>query len=1643
MSDKSPDADDQSLIVNQLIAEFLSRRKSGEKISIEEFVATHPEHADELKHQLTTSDAAEVPKTTGMADVDETIIGSGDAIDQTVSRATSGSDTSVTQDFRQRNTGSATSIEISETFGRYTIQKVLGQGAMGAVYLAKDTQLDRDVALKIPKFGDGNGVDDKELLERFYREARASATIRSLNICPVYDVGEIDGQHYITMAFIEGRPLKDYTQSKKSHSEKQIITTIRKLASGLAEAHKIGVVHRDLKPANIMVDLKGEPVVMDFGLARRSASDDVQVTQSGAIVGTPAYMSPEQIEGDQSLIGPQTDIYALGVIMYELITGKMPFNGSLLTLISQIAANKPEKPSEIRKDLDPRLETICLKMMASDLSQRYQSMTEVANDLQNVLRNSGKQQKQDPAQKTGKKPTSIPSANEESNPALISIEQPKPYAEQLLEKKRKRSKKSKSTSKTQSGSSSSSPPKKKMLILGGVGGVLLLLGIFFLVRVGKYNVQITLDDPSITLSVDGEVLNIKDGQDIYQLSAGEHELQLKKEGLKTHVEEFTVSKDGKTALRAVVVNGMLDGLLNGEQLITPDLVENDKEDHTQPNAKNSQQYGLLFDSKESRVEVGDLSVDLNKPITIELWCYPSDVHSPDSQVSNVALSLGPFQLHRVLFTDKDEFLWQFLTEPKFGSQTVLGAVTYLCNDNPLKSSQLHNIVVQLNGTQVQFFLNGKPVELFESSWGQDGKSQEEMFKEIVAAYPDLKMVIGSGSELNREFFESHFNGVIRQLSISNELKYVGPFVPKEPHKIIPDENTVALYRFDEGSGDTLKDLSSNGHDGKIIGAKWVSVNNFSGAKQGESNAPLPAIAPFGEAKAKQHQQAWAKYLGVPVEKKILLTDGQEMVFMLIPPGEFMMGSTREEQDRFRDGIEDSPWAESWLRSESPRHRVRITRPFYLGKFEVTNAQWLSLGGKAAAGSDNKPTHPLIGVKWVDIQKQIKEAQSIAPTDTAFSLPTEAQWEYACRAGTTTVWHFGDDEERLKDYAWYEDNSKLHLHPVGKLLPNAFGLHDMLGNAIEHCLDPMKIDFYAMSPVDDPEAPNDNETSVQRGGSRRMTPALARSATRFSQSRRGIRGGSGFRLVLSIDTAKVSFKSTSLTPAVAPFGKAKAKSKTSMTKVVSGKHALQFANANDVVTLANKGTALSGPLTVEMWLASATPPISKALRRHLASIGIEQGLIHLDFRYNLKNKAETSLISGISGPSNTWTTGTILESEYAQHGWMHVACIWTGQEIQIYLNGKRRWGRQNPGDDMKDRLPETVLATLGGSSWSNPFQGRIRELRISKSIRYPKNFELTSPDVPFVADANTVALYHFDEGSGDVLKDSSGNGHDGKIVGAKWVSVNDASRAKTNGKSRPGNLRLTNFLTTPETKWSQPVNLGAVVNSEKLELRPTLTRDLLTMYFGSDRDGTEYIYIAKRSSVDDDFGPPVRVQDKGITGNYQSGPFLFADDLKMAYTVRAGGKPHIWIASRKSLDQPFRTRETTGIIGSWPTLSNDGLTMIYKTESRPQYLIEVTRSAVEDKFSQPKELVVNATEPFLFPDGLTLIYGRKAENMRYVTRTSRKEPFGNPTQIGAPFTKGTYNGAPFVTADRKVIYFISRRRDGVGDADLYRSNLVPK
>jgi WD40 repeat protein len=254
---------------------------------------------------------------------------------------------------------------------------------MGSVWLAHDTQLDRKVALKVPRLEPGASP---QLLERFYREGRAAAALHHPNVCPVHDVGEIGGVHYLTMAYLEGEPLSDVIKRGDTLPPTEAARVVLRIALALAEAHRMGVIHRDLKPSNVMMTPKGEPVVMDFGLARRSGAEEARLTSDGSMLGTPAYMPPEQMTGDVSAMGPGCDVYSLGVILYELLTGALPFPGPTATeLMAQALTQEPQPPSARRRDLDPELEGIVMKAMAKKVGGRFASMGEFAGALESYL----------------------------------------------------------------------------------------------------------------------------------------------------------------------------------------------------------------------------------------------------------------------------------------------------------------------------------------------------------------------------------------------------------------------------------------------------------------------------------------------------------------------------------------------------------------------------------------------------------------------------------------------------------------------------------------------------------------------------------------------------------------------------------------------------------------------------------------------------------------------------------------------------------------------------------------------------------------------------------------------------------------------------------------------------------------------------------------------------------------------------------------------------------------------------------------------------------------------------------------------------------------------------------------------------------
>jgi eukaryotic-like serine/threonine-protein kinase len=266
-------------------------------------------------------------------------------------------------------------------FGDYEIHNELGRGGMGVVYSARQLSLNRPVALKMIKAGI---LADHAELQRFQNEAEAVALLDHAGIVPVYEVGEHDGQRYFSMKLVEGGNLAEQLESFK-HNPRGAATLLALTAEAVHHAHMRGILHRDLKPANVLVDALGHPHVTDFGLAKRVESD-VEMTQSGAILGTPAYMSPEQANGRRGTITTATDVYGLGAILYALLTGKAPFGGdSVLATLDAVRARPPEPPTRLNAKVPRDLETICLKCLEKEPRRRYTSAHELSSDLNNWL----------------------------------------------------------------------------------------------------------------------------------------------------------------------------------------------------------------------------------------------------------------------------------------------------------------------------------------------------------------------------------------------------------------------------------------------------------------------------------------------------------------------------------------------------------------------------------------------------------------------------------------------------------------------------------------------------------------------------------------------------------------------------------------------------------------------------------------------------------------------------------------------------------------------------------------------------------------------------------------------------------------------------------------------------------------------------------------------------------------------------------------------------------------------------------------------------------------------------------------------------------------------------------------------------------
>lgn len=267
-------------------------------------------------------------------------------------------------------------------FGNYEILERIGRGGMGAVYKARQLNLDRVVALKLLPLGAWSGPN---LVERFRSEAKAAAALQHPNIVAVHDVGEQDGQPFFTMDFVEGRTLAELVRDQPLPA-KRAATYLQTIAAAVHYAHQQGVLHRDLKPSNILIDATDQPRITDFGLAKRLRGDS-DLTLTGQVLGSPNFMSPEQAEGRSELVGPPSDVYSLGAVLYDLLTRQPPFQAdTVTTLLKQVVEAEPVPPCSLNPNIPKDLETTCLKCLEKDPARRYPTAQALADDLGRFLR---------------------------------------------------------------------------------------------------------------------------------------------------------------------------------------------------------------------------------------------------------------------------------------------------------------------------------------------------------------------------------------------------------------------------------------------------------------------------------------------------------------------------------------------------------------------------------------------------------------------------------------------------------------------------------------------------------------------------------------------------------------------------------------------------------------------------------------------------------------------------------------------------------------------------------------------------------------------------------------------------------------------------------------------------------------------------------------------------------------------------------------------------------------------------------------------------------------------------------------------------------------------------------------------------------
>lgn len=1162
--------------------------------------------------------------------------------------------------------------------GTYRILKVLGKGGMGMVFLGHDPQLDRAVAVKImlPKF-----AANRDAKQRFLREARAAAKLKSDHIVSIYQVSEDRGVPFLAMEYLEGAPLDQFLQGNRRLSVPQIVRIGRETAKGLAAAHEKGLIHRDIKPGNLWLDKThaGRVKILDFGLAR-SEKEDVHLTQSGAIVGTPAYMAPEQARGDKA-VDARADLFSLGCVLYRLCAGEIPFKGeTTMGVLLAIAMNEPTAPVRIDPNIPAPLSDLIMQLLDKDPARRPASAREVIERL-----NAVEKGRADARGDTLEIPAQVvPETASRGDGPTVSL----PAAEPAAETRSITAPSPKLDSATSgSGSGRWWALVAGLLLLGG--GVFGAYQLFFDTPHGRIIVQI--DDDAIEARFKKGKLELygPDNKLMYTLEPSQRDKTLPPgnygikvagaDGLELDTDKFEMKRGGK-----VIVRILLDRVALAKKEIEVKPVKDGPK-------VLSPSFALEFDGK-GWVDVPTLNFDGQSRITVEALVLLDPIASK-------------FVIAPTIAGVVEQFIMSYRAESNAARLMSFGNGTPVDLILPTPKRWVHVAAVR-DGGKSYLFVDGK-------------MSEERVHKD--APPPDSKNFFKIGRQ--------YLYGQIREVRASKSVRYTKDFTPAT--RFENDADTLALYHFDEGKGDLLKDSSGNGHHGKIIGAKWVTADG----------APIPAVADNRPQLIATIDDETAPFVAFGPEDQSLVTGGVDLVFYDSVKGGLLH---REKLGSFINIVSQSKDRKALAIGgalgeirviELPSRKVLFKVP--TKKAQISFA--LSPGGKTLAYEDDA------GLAIRDLSSGKIERGMKPDQGSFFGLKFSPDGRYLAGINNEKLYVFSTKDYSLVFQQPINDHSPwCDITADGKLI----AVGGRIGTGGQPAFQWFSIPEgrLVFQEPNLPALPMAGAFSPDGSyfvlGQRNGWVSLYRVADKLQLAAWQVAGPAPETLM------HLAFSSDGKRLATAVMGgqtKIWDLSKLALAKEstppIGGDYALRLAGG-DSVTIPGPKLDLAGPWTLEGYYM----PLEKAPNKQYASVLSVSGQLSLSLNQ------DQSWYFSLAGGKSPGLLSVVRETPKR----IHVAVVRSEGEIRLYRDGKLQ---------KKDSFEGTLSAPAGVFMIGGHYNGLIDEVRISKVARYRADF---TPAPRLASDADTLALYHCDEGQGDKLTDSSGNGHHGKIVGAKWV-----------------------------------------------------------------------------------------------------------------------------------------------------------------------------------------------------------------------------------------------------------------------------------